>query len=646
MPRRDPYPMSSPQAQQLAESVPVEGRGATEDWKNMQTSSSNAKAGTGEEGDAVEQAEAAQGLTGGSKRGTDPDDIYANIDLVDKNEGDDAFLDRPLWEFRGGFWQRRGATVGRVLESLYHSLYGDDLPISEMLRTLTLASTLFFMIGGYWTLRSLKDPVLTALCGVSVIPKAKMLSVLVVLGVVSIYNAFLDSDIPRHKLFYLFGTFYLGLFTAIALLLAHPTIGLANQQANPMRLLGWISYCSIESFGSVMVSLFWSFANSNFSLKEAKASYGVMVAAAQVGSILGPTLVNWFADVWGVANCYLLGASCMLWLQLTMYAYVSIYGSAERNSADSKQEPLLEKKDAPKKKKAGVLEGLKLFYKYNYVKGIFAISCLFMVEVTIVDFTMKVLARDYYAEEYPCQRGESCWDPSAEAMHGMSVDATAGFTKFMGSFGQYTNALSLIMSLFGTSAVIRYLGLQLTLLLFPSLCLVVICTVRMHPTLYVVFGAMIALKAFSYSLNNPTKEMLYQPTSAAVRYKAKSWIDIFGARGSKALGSVVTNAFSDNTAHLVANGSLVGMAVASFLIWNARFMGKLFVEYTSSGYIVGQDDDKDPAVIEAINVEKASQQNDSEDTSCALPQDDDEEDDDEAKEDDEAKPPKPEVTMV
>lgn len=40
---------------------------------------------------------------------------------------------------------------------------------------------------------------------------------------------------------------------------------------------------------------------------------------------------------------------------------------------------------------AGVLEGFHLFRKYNYIKGIFAISCLFMVEVTILDYTMKVL---------------------------------------------------------------------------------------------------------------------------------------------------------------------------------------------------------------------------------------------------------------
>ena len=540
----------------------------------------------------------------------------------DDNEAED-YLDIPLTDSRGSPMHRTTHAILRWFKSLYTRLYGDKLPPSEMIRTLALSCTLFFMIGGYWLLRSLKDPILTALCGVSVIPKAKMLSVFVVLGVVSIYNRMLDSDLPRHQLFYIFGTFYCCLFTTIALLLMHPTIGLQNEQPNPNRLLGWLSYCGIESFGSVMVSLFWSFANSNFSLETAKASYGVMVAFAQVGSIIGPTIVSHYASTIGVAKCYLIGACCMILLQFTMYMYVHTYGTQDRSGAA----PTAPSKT--KKSKAGILEGLQLFWDHNYVKGIFAISCLFMVEVTIIDFTMKILARDYFASLHPCEMGMSCYN--TEAM-GMSQDATAAFTAFMGLFGQVTNSLSFLFSLFGTSAVIRFLGLRLTLLLFPSLCLCVIICVRLKPTLYVVFAAMMILKASSYALNNPTKEMLYQPTAPSVKYKAKSWIDIFGARGSKALGSVVTNAFSDSAANLVANGSLVGMAVASFLIWNARFMGKKFDDYTLSGYVVGLDMDDDDDHVQLSQV-----QEETEDTSCAILDDDDDDDDDGNDEEEESK---------
>merc|ERR1712226_824393 len=117
----------------------------------------------------------------------------------------------------------------------------------------------------------------------------------------------------------------------------------------------------------------------------------------------------------------------------------------------------------------------------------------------------------------------------------------------MGMFGFATNALSFLLSFFGTSKIIQTLGLRLTLRLFPILCLLTILTVRLFPSLTIVFAAMMVLKANSYALNNPTKELLYQPTSNTVKYKAKSWIDIFGARGSKAFGSLITHALSQSS---------------------------------------------------------------------------------------------------
>lgn len=61
-----------------------------------------------------------------------------------------------------------------------------------------------------------------------------------------------------HHLFYLFGTIYFGIFATIAYLLADDTYGLSNTITSEDRYLGWISYCAIESFGSVMVSSYFS----------------------------------------------------------------------------------------------------------------------------------------------------------------------------------------------------------------------------------------------------------------------------------------------------------------------------------------------------------------------------------------------------
>ena len=53
---------------------------------------------------------------------------------------------------------------------------------------------------------------------------------------------------------------------------------------------GWISYCAIESFGSICVSLFWAFVNSSVNVETAKSAFGLIIAGGNVGSIMGPTL--------------------------------------------------------------------------------------------------------------------------------------------------------------------------------------------------------------------------------------------------------------------------------------------------------------------------------------------------------------------
>ena len=433
MASHDPFPMRSEQARALAASLDeqLEGGGGTGTEDEQQSSGSWNKMGTsissrlpkmfkkGDDNNSNKESLMAkkkkQQKKGGKKQQQAGESIYDQDELDEAagiedndddedNESDDEdgggdFLDTPLRDTRvllrpedvadmprpigalvlslqGCYYSTRGC-----LKSIHRRVYGDTFPWDDFVRTLVLSSTLFTMIGGYWLLRSLKDAVLTALCGVESIPKAKMLSVFVVLGVVAIYNHLLDesSGVRKEQLFYIFGTFYGVLFAGIAYLLDHPTIGLANQTEDPTRILGWVSYCGIESFGSVMVSLFWSFANSNFNLKQAKRSYGMMVATAQVGSILGPSFVNRYGQSLGIPTCYMVGAGCMLTLQLTMWVYVKMFGVAEEKPA---KEVETKEEDPKKKNKAGILEGVHLFMEHNYVKGIFAISCLFMVEVT------------------------------------------------------------------------------------------------------------------------------------------------------------------------------------------------------------------------------------------------------------------------
>jgi hypothetical protein len=60
--------------------------------------------------------------------------------------------------------------------------------------------------------------------------------------------------------------------------------------------------------------------------------------------------------------------------------------------------------------------------------------------------------------------------------------------------------------------------------------------------------------------------------------------------GSKAIGSVITNAFSDSLTHLVHYGGMIALCVSALSLYTARYLGLKFDEYIETGYIVGDND--------------------------------------------------------
>lgn len=189
------------------------------------------------------------------------------------------------------------------------------------------------------------------------------------------------------------GISYGAMFAVIGLLLIHPTIGLANSKADPSRLLGWTSYCLIESFGSMVVQCYWALVNSSVDVHFAKKNFGLVVAGAQIGSILGPTLATQASTI-GIPALYMTGAVIMFLMVGAMYYYVSHFVDTDSEAAEllaqaesAKLEAQSKKSNSStdasaKKKETGVMEGFYLFYEHDYVKGIFAVSSLYMVQVS------------------------------------------------------------------------------------------------------------------------------------------------------------------------------------------------------------------------------------------------------------------------
>merc|ERR1711871_676179 len=96
--------------------------------------------------------------------------------------------------------------------------------------------------------------------------------------------------------------------------------------------MGWVSYCTIESFGSMVVQAYWALVNASVDVHFAKRNFGYIIAGAQIGSILGPTIATQ-ADTLGVPTLYLGGAFCMFCIVGVMYLYIGKYGIPDEEDA-------------------------------------------------------------------------------------------------------------------------------------------------------------------------------------------------------------------------------------------------------------------------------------------------------------------------
>lgn len=396
-----------------------------------------------------------------------------------------------------------------MLSNLFEKLWGKFESREESLKFIRLAVIFGFTIGVYWVLNPTKDVVFLHTVGLSYFPFAKWFSIFVIMLSLIIYGKLVDY-FPRHKAFYVLCTFYALTSLIFAYFIMHPYYGVANSALSPYRSLGWLWYAFVESFGSLMVVLFWSFASDTSTPESAKRGFSILALGAQVGGVMGPLLFHKSAQVYGPSIFACIGAVGILCIALLIYYFMSVTPAKELGGYHFEEV----KSETAVKPKTGFLDGIKLILSEPYLIGIVAVVTLYEVVATVIEFHAKTMGQLAF--------------PHLHDYHAFSF-----------RLALYANAIALFSLLLGIGAIGRWLGLLRTLLLLPCLIGIGIGAIYFKPTLFVVVLVMVVVKGLNYALNQPAKEQLYIPTSRGSKYKAKAWIDTFGSRTAKGAGSAV-----------------------------------------------------------------------------------------------------------
>lgn len=467
------------------------------------------------------------------------------------------------------------------LLALISSLFG--LPVHETPRVLFHGVILACIIAAFWLMDALKDPILAATLGIDQLPKAKLLSVAMILVVVCLYD-FLTSVVSKPTLFYIVSS----LFGCIVALLAIVSSEAASEGGYfSHSAFGWISFFTIEAYGSLMTTLFWSFTNCAMDLSEARGAFGLIISVAQFGAVLGSTLATRAVAV-GISGLFAIAAVLVFSVSILIQIYHFTYhdylvrSSSFGDGADPDQPvPHIEHRTKSRSVGSapiwsGFFEGLYLIARHSYLLKVLGVACLYEIVVTILDYEFKILASQHSLHG-----------------HGMDHEAEDRFTNFLGHFGQLTNFFSLVLSIFGFPFFVRFVGIDKTLLIFPCVLFLSVVVVHSWPSLRILFVLVSLLKGISCSLNDPAKELLYMPTSEAVKFKAKAWIDVFGSRSAKAMGSFVTSLAAGNLSALRHIGQGPVLLLSAGIILLAWSTGKDFMHLVSTGEIVGESGEQE-----------------------------------------------------
>ena len=393
------------------------------------------------------------------------------------------------------------------------SLLWGDLKGGELRKFLMLATGFFFLIGPYWLLKTLKDSIFVNTVGPEHHPTVKILSLILSLPLVLIYSKLVDL-LSKEKMVYFLVTLYGVLGMAFVYFFYHPTIGLQNTATDSSRLIGWLFFLYVESYISLMISLYWAFINDITTPESAKKGYGLIIFGSQLGGLVFMILGNVLsADASQYATrgplISLIAVSCLLIMAPLTYLLHRFVGAENLKSYEDTA-----KSQTKHHESIGFWDGLKVILTHPYVAGIFSLIFFHEVISTVMNYQMLWLAKTTYIN--------------------------AGMVnKFLFDYALAVQAIACAFALIGTSFFQRRFGITFCIVAYPILLGASIVAYYIYPSLQAIFYVMLIAKAINFAFNQPAKEVLYIPTSKSIKYKSKAWVDMFGMRFAKGSGSMI-----------------------------------------------------------------------------------------------------------
>ena len=250
-------------------------------------------------------------------------------------------------------------------------------------------------------------------------------------------------------------------------------------------------------FNLFIVSVFWSFMADIFNDAQAKRLFGFIAAGGTAGALAGPAVTAVLAIPLGPTNLLPISAAGLGWAvicihRLSAWREAQDLPSAGTAAAGAQQRP------------SGLggtaLAGLRLLAKSPYLLGICLLILLYTTLSTFLYFQQAHIIEINFSD--PAKR-----------------------TTLFAAMDFATNALTLVIQVFLTGRIVKFLGLGWSLALIPLLLTGGFLLLGMAPLLGVLVAVQVVRRAGNYAIMKPSREMLFVVLDEEEKYKAKNVID-------------------------------------------------------------------------------------------------------------------------
>jgi AAA family ATP:ADP antiporter len=237
-------------------------------------------------------------------------------------------------------------------------------------------------------------------------------------------------------------------------------------------------------FGLLLVSQFWTLANSLYDSRQARRLFGFIGGGASLGGITGAAVTTYAVDRVGSNNLALVSAGVLLLCAATVLAINKTQGDS------------IDFGEAADEGTAGGREGWRLLVGSRHLQLIALIVGVAGLSAVFVEQQLNM----------------------AVAESGATTDA---ITRYLGRITMYLSMAGFLVQVGLTSRLHRSFGLAAALLLLPAVFGATSVVILATGALWAVALARVLDTSVRYTVDRTTREVLFLPLPVGITQRAK-----------------------------------------------------------------------------------------------------------------------------